>query len=71
MNKYSIYIYVSSNPHLKHKLQPTQLNPIMVVYKMTAANKVTFKNIGDEFEKLRQEVHELRPLRRKVADLEE
>ena len=36
-----------------------------------AATKMTIKNLAEEFKKLKDEVQELRPLKQKVADLEE
>ena len=38
---------------------------------MTAAKKMTIKILAEEFEKLKEEVRELRPLKQKVLDLEE
>ena len=38
---------------------------------MTAAKKITVKSLAEEFEKLKEEVEELRPLKQKVAYLEE
>ena len=38
---------------------------------MTAAKKITIKNLAEEFEILKEEVKELSPLKQKWADLEE
>ena len=38
---------------------------------MSAVKKMTIKTLAEEFEKLKEEVLELRPLKKKVADLEE
>ena len=38
---------------------------------MTTVKKMTIKTLAEEFEKLKEEVIELRPLKKKVADLEE
>ena len=39
--------------------------------KMIAAKKITIKTFVQEFEKLKEEVEELRPLKHKLIDLEE
>ena len=38
---------------------------------MTATKKMTMRILAEEFEKLKEEVIELRPLKQKVADLKE
>ena len=39
--------------------------------KITAVKKMTIRSLAKEFEKLKEEVEELRPLKQKVAELEE
>ena len=38
---------------------------------MSAAKKITLKSLSEEFEKLKEEVIELRPLKKKVVELYE
>ena len=38
---------------------------------MSAAKKLTLRSLAEEFDKLKEEVIELRPLKQKVVELEE